>query len=83
MSDADLTLVALYDWTLRAEQELEDLKSCFPEVLRADQNRLVMSFRCLRISLELRVTRPVKKEAGAPSRGAGLWADSLGTTRSD
>lgn len=49
------TLGELYDWVLRCEEELSQLKSAFPEVLAADRNRLVASLRCCRVSLELRV----------------------------
>lgn len=52
--DSDLTIHALYDWTCRVEDEVLALKSCFPDVLAADRNRLIMSIHCLRISLEIR-----------------------------
>jgi len=71
IGDTQPTLSALYDWTLRCEAELEELKSAFPEVLRADKNRLVMSFSCLRVSLELRVKAPGAKRSGTASSGPG------------
>jgi hypothetical protein len=71
IGDAQPTLIALYDWTLRCEAELEELKSAFPEVLRADKNRLVMSFSCLRVSLELRVKAPGAKRSVTASSGPG------------
>lgn len=58
------TLGELYDWVLRCEAELGELKSAFPEVLAADRNRLIASFRCCRISLELRCRRPYGKAPG-------------------
>lgn len=71
IGDGQPTLIALYDWTLRCEAELEELKSAFPEVLRADKNRLVMSFSCLRVSLELRVKAPGAKRSATASIGGG------------
>lgn len=65
MQDSDVTLVALYDWTCRIEHELRDLQSSFPECLKDDRNRLVMSLRCLRISCEVRIRPKMVKRDGA------------------
>lgn len=69
--DAPPTLSTLYDWVLRCEGDLEELKAAFPEVLRADKNRLVMSFSCLRVSLEVRLKGPGAKRSGTASSGPG------------
>lgn len=62
MLESEASLVSLYDWTIRCEEELHELQSAFPEVMRADRDRLVMSFRCLRIGLEIRVKSFPKRE---------------------
>lgn len=71
MSEAGSTLVTLFDWTCRVQDELDDLKSAFPEVLRADRTRLLMSLSCLRVSLEIRLKGPGMKRPGAASIGTG------------
>ena len=55
MLNPDAPLVSLYEWTLRLEEELSQRKPVFPPVLKTDHDRLEMSLRALRISLELRV----------------------------
>lgn len=67
--ESDVTLWELYDWTCRVEEELADLKSAFPDVLKPDRNRLVASLSCLRVSLELRVTSRPAKRHPAPQMG--------------
>lgn len=68
----DLTLDALYDWACRIEEELDEYKNSFPEVLAADRNRCIASFRCLRISLELRVQARFPKRADPPRRSTQI-----------
>lgn len=68
MPDSELTLEGLYDWACRIEDELEDYKAVFPERLSLERRNCVMSFRCLRISVELMVApRMVKR----PPPGTG------------
>lgn len=77
MDESDLQLLALYDWVCRNEDDMQDLAACFDANLKVDRSRLIMGFRCLRVTLELRVhsrfpqrlrTAPNGTEPQAPSR---------------
>lgn len=79
MAEANLTIYELYEWVCRADDELQDIKASFPESLSADRSRLVMSFSCLRVSLELRVRHPSTKRPGGapPASGPQSFRQSL------
>lgn len=66
MPSTEMTIDALYDWARRIEDELEEYKAAFPDALVVDRNRCIASFRCLRVSLEVRV------QARFPKRPVGL-----------
>jgi hypothetical protein len=59
-----LGLTELYEWVLRCQEEMSELEGAFPEALKADRSRLVMSFNCLRVSLEVRIKPKFPKRAG-------------------
>lgn len=78
-----MTLVELYDWVCRAEEEFAEIKSAFPEVLAADRNRLVMSFSCARVSLEVRIKPPRMKAARGSYGSPGPRGADQGLTSSN
>jgi hypothetical protein len=77
MTESEATLSTLYDWVVQCESQLDELKSAFPEWAKNDRTRLLMSFSCLRVTLEVRLkprfpkrrpTRPTGRTPGdAPS----------------
>lgn len=67
--ESDATHYELYDWTCRVQEELDDLKASFPDYVRVDRNRLIASLSCLRVSLEVRYTSPLRKGHPAPPTG--------------
>lgn len=58
-----------YEAVCRYEAELDDLKSAMPEWLKEDRNRLMMSLRCARVSIEVRLFPKFPKRGGARATG--------------
>lgn len=68
MPESEPSLLALYEWTCRVEDELEDLKGSFPESFQTDRSRLVMSLTCLGVGLELALRLPRRTGRPAPNK---------------
>lgn len=71
--DSDVTLQALYDWTCRMADDLEDLKGSFPDSVKVERNRVIASVQALGCALEFRVMWPFPKRPAPPLDGGGSY----------